>query len=134
MVNPESMSNGQVEWNMASLLNIELSRLRTNANTYFISGKYREAIDTLIVMKMTGIHVFTKEERDAIKILELELLSSLLNYSGLNSFNIGNYAEAKKSLIKIRKIFPEYNEKLMDTLHAHGFLGNYKRDSGKMNI
>lgn len=134
MASSESMSSGQVEWNMASLLNIELSKLRSNANSYFISGKYREAIDTLIAMKMSGIHVFTKKEREALDAIEKELLGSLLNYSYLGSFNPSSYAAARNSVIKIREKFPIYNEKLMDALHNHGFLGSMKRDSTRMNI
>lgn len=134
MVEQQFMSADQVEWNMAGLLNFELSRLRNNANSLFIAGKYREAIDTLITMKMTGIHVFTKDERKALDNIEKELISSIMGIKGANSFNPELNHKAVEAALKIRTKLPEYNEKLMDFLHAHGFLGSYKRDSGRMRI
>lgn len=134
MVSSESMSNNQVEWNMAALLNMELSKLRSNSNSYFVQGKYREAIDSLIAMKMTGMHVFTPKERETLKKIENELLNSLLNYNYLGSFNPINAKMAALSVKNIRIKLPEYNEKLMDLLHTHGFLGSYKKDSARMNI
>lgn len=134
MVDVNSMSNSQVEWNMANLLNIELSKLRSNANTYFISGKYREAVDTLIVMKMTGIHAFSKEERDSLDIIEKKLFPSMIHLSTITSFNSRERSKAVEDIIKIKWLFPKYNEILMDTLHRHGFLGQYKKDAGRMKI
>lgn len=134
MVDFNSMSAAQVEWNMAGLLNIELSKLRSNANSFFVAGKYREAIDTLFVMKMTGIHVFDRKERERLEILERKLLLSMMHLSMAASFSPKERLKAMEDISKIRIIFPKYNEMLMDTLHAHGFLGNYKKDSGSMNI
>lgn len=134
MVNSEGMSADQVEWNMAVLLNMELSKLRSNSNSYFIAGKYREAVDTLIAMKMTGIYAFSKEERKSLIELEKKLLAAVIHVNGSSSFNKSISSKAVEASIKIRDIYPLYNEKLMDMLHAHGFLGGYKKDSGMMRI
>ena len=134
MVDIHSMSASQVEWNMANLLNIELSNLRVKANTFFISGRYRQAMDSLIAMKMTGIHAFTKEERRALESLEKEINPSLISISAIGSFNDIERTKANNAISVIREKFPLYNEKLMDTLHTHGFLGAYKKDIGKMKI
>ena len=134
MVSSIDMSSDQVEWNMANLLNIELAKLRSQANTYFISGKYKNAVDSLVTMKMTGVHAMDKDERNALEEKEKELEQPILDYSRINSFNPEDKIAGISAIIKLRKIFMEYNIILMDTLHAHGFLGTYKKDGGIMKI
>ena len=134
MVDISAMSNAQVEWNMANLLNIELSNLRAKANSYFIAGKYKQAMDSLIAMRLSCMYAFVKEERDALKDIEKELEVPLIQAQGIDTFNDDERKIAVKAMMVIRKNFPIYNEVLMDALHAHGFLGSFKKDSSMMRI
>lgn len=133
MVESEQSSN-KVEWNMAALLNIELAKLREQANTALIKGDYRKGVDCLKGMAMTSIQVMTPEERSKLKAMEKVFEIPLLAYSGLGSFNTTQRKQANKASLLIREKITEYNEAVMDILNEHGFLGSYQKDMGKMKV
>lgn len=127
-------SDTKVSWNMAQLLNIELSNLRQKANYHYIQGNFKRAVDSLKAMAQTAIHVMTKEERDKLKEIDKEFKIPLIVYNGLGSFNPQEINKAKIASLKLSDSYSKYNEVLMDILNVHGFLGEYKKDAGSMKI
>ena len=134
MVSSEGMASDQVEWNMANLLNIELSNLRQQANRNFVSGRYNLGIDSLVAMKMTGVHAMDQNERAALTTIEKEIEKHLIDFNKSNSLNDEDRRRAAIASLFLRRLFLSYSELLMDILHAHGFLGSYKKDGARMKI
>ena len=130
----EDYSTDKVEWNMANLLNIELARLRSKANDHWINKEYSKAVDTLMAMKMTGGHVMHKEERVKLTSIEQQLEIPLAEYMGISSVNTNDVMKGRVAVIKVRRLYLQYNELVMDLLEKYGFLGGRKKDAGRMKI
>ena len=122
----------KVEWNMAALLNMELGKLRSETNRYFVQKDYRKAVDCLISMWMTAVHVMSPAEKTAVEKLDTVLRAQLVSYGLRTSWNSTEGKKGMEAELNIRKIFPKLNEKVMDALFVHGFLGAMKKDSSKM--
>ena len=117
---------------MAALLNLELARLRTAANTAFVSGKFKTAIDCLDAMLMTAIHVLNESERKQLSDFENQFEPLLILYGHIGTWNKERLIAARKAEFALRKLYPKYNMIIMDFLDKYGFLGSRKQDASKM--
>lgn len=121
----------QVEWNMAGLLNMELSRLRNEANIAFVNGNYRKAVACVMAMKHSCIQVIEEDDRKALKEME----SKLIKYSKMIAYNWG-FQSPPPIIIKVQseleKLYMDYNESIQDILDNYGFLGGKKQDASKL--
>lgn len=131
MIETNENAGLQVEWNMANMLNLELARLRTSANTAFISGEFKKAVDSLNAMLMTAIHVLNDAERSQVTELENQLNPLLMQY-GYTGWEKNQIIISLKARMDLRKLYPKYNMLIMDLLDKYGFLGSRKQDASKM--
>ena len=127
-------SQGQVEWNMASFINMELADINRRANSAFISGEYIKALDCQKAKRMTAGFSFTAAERKALDDLELQFDPIIGAIAFAHSWNKEQKNSAAVAIYRFRKLFSKYVERLNDTLDAHGWYGARKRDAAKMNI
>jgi len=120
----------QVEWNMAGLLNMELARLRNEANQYYTKHEYSKAFSCLLAMKQSAIHTIRPEERTELEKIE----DKFYNIVGLlnTSLKIENQKLYFKVVGMVSKLYNSYNNKLQDYLDFYGFLGDRKKDSSKL--
>lgn len=124
----------QVSWNFASLLNMELGKLRARANAYFINRQLSKATETLLAMRMSCVHVLDDNEIKSLVAKEDELLK-LIGQSEKEIRGFGTDSELKEKAnanIQIYKKFTTYNDELMNLLSKYGFLGSKKIDTTKM--
>jgi len=126
----------QVAWNASEGIIMEISNRRTYANTFFVNGDIKKAINTLIAIKQSVIQSLTKEERESLNVVEQRFnqFVKYLNSSSANSFNSGlrkSYNFAKE---KAAEIYSEYNDTLMDLLETYGYLISEKTDASKMRF
>ena len=127
-------SQGQVEWNMASFINMELADINRRANSAWISGEYIKALDCQKAKRMTAGYSFSKEERKELDIIEEEF-EPILNYIQLiHSWNKEQKQKAVVAIIRFKKLYKKYVERLNDALDNHGWYGARKKDAAKMNI
>ena len=106
------------------------------ANTFFIQGNINKAFNTLISIKSSVVQSFTEEERAKLKEIEQKFnqISTFLPIGALNSFN-PKIREAHKLSRKIAsKIYPEYNDYLMDLLQERGYLVGEQSDASRMKF
>lgn len=126
----------KVSWNTSQGLIMEISNRRSYANTFFVSGKIRQAFNTLIAIKQSVIQSFKKPEREDLEKLEKKFnkIAKFLYASSANSFNINQreaFSLAKSIAIKY---YSEYNNKLMDLLNDRGYLIGEQTDASKMKF
>lgn len=126
----------KVAWNASQGLIMEISNRRVSANTFFINGNMRKALNTLIAIKQSVIQSFNLEERKELIDIEEKFnkLSTFLNSNMRSSFN----SSVRNSFIQANtmasKIYSEYNEKLMDLLEKYGYLISEQADASKMRF
>lgn len=126
----------KVAWNASQGLIMEISNRRSYANSFFVNGDIKKAINTLISIKQSVIQSLDNEERNNLK--EKELLFSrasvYLNSSCGTSWNkdIRDAYVLSKRLSE--KIYSEYNDLLMDLLEKYGYLIGEQTDSSKMKF
>ena len=123
---------GQVSWHMASLITLELSKLRAKANSEYQRTDFNSAMSTLESIRMTANYAFTQEERIDLDKLENEILPLLMKVKGIGSFNKASIKLAATTLEQVRPLLKTYNNKLLDALDKHGFFGARKKDAAKM--
>ena len=126
----------KVSWNAAEGIIMEISNRRSMANTHFISGNIGKAFNTLISIKQSVIQSFNKEERLRLTAIEEKFrqVSGLLSFNCANSFNPKVRDGAKLARTIANKIYPTYNDLLMDLLDKYGYLVGQKSDASKMRF
>lgn len=124
----------QTEWNFAQLNNMELARLGTSSNDYFISGNYSKAFKAQIARKMTGSYMFNKDERDSLEELEKRIAILMEQLGGTESLNKNQVRVGRVARISLLKIYPTYVQMVSDLLDKYGFFGSRKKDASKMGI
>lgn len=115
---------------------MEISNRRVMANTFFIQGNVNKAFNTLIAIKQTVIQSFLPEERKKLQDIEdkFHKISGLLPLGAANSFN-SKTREANKLARKIAtKLYPEFNDYLMDLLQKRGYLVGQMSDASRMKF
>jgi hypothetical protein len=129
-------SSSKVSWNAAEGIIMEISNRRVMANTFFIQGNINKAFHTLISIKQTVIQSFTAEERKKLNEIESKFnqVSGVLSMSSANSFN-PKTREANKLARRIAsKLYPEFNDYLMDLLQKRGYLVGQMSDASRMKF
>jgi len=126
----------KVSWNTSEGLIMEISNRRSKANSYFIEGDIKKALNTLISIKQSVIQSFNNNERSDLRLLEEKFnrVSPALARSMSNSFNkyqINLFLRAKAIAITI---YSEYNNKIMDLLEDRGYLIGEQSDASKMKF
>ena len=127
-------SQGLVEWNMASFINMELADINRRANASYISGEYIKALDCQKAKRMTAGYSFSKEERAALDEMEKGFDSVVVLIPLVHSWNKEHKQKAMQAIMVFKKLYAKYVEKLNDTLDAHGWYGARKKDASRMNI
>jgi ERCC4-type nuclease len=133
MVDNES---SKVAWNASQGIIAELSNRRNQANTSFINGDLKKAMNTLISVKQSVIQSFKPDERTELENIEKEFskVSSVLSKFLSNSFN-NKEREAFQLAHKIAsRIYSKYNDKLMDLLQSRGYLVGEQADASRMKF
>lgn len=128
--------SSKVAWNAAEGIIMEISNRRTMANTFFVQNNISKAFNALISIKQTVIQSFEQKDRDKLQDIETRFnkVSGSLASSYGNSFN-PKLREAHKLARRIAsKLYPEYNDLLMDLLQKKGYLVGQKSDSSKMKF
>jgi hypothetical protein len=126
----------KVAWNASEGIIMEISNRRSLANTYFIQGKIRKAFSTLIAIKQSVIQSFNDDERTELGELEEKFgkISWALYESVAISFN-SKVQNAHKEATRIgRKLYSQYNDRLMDLLEDRGYLIGEQSDSSSMKF
>jgi len=129
-------TGGKVSWNAAEGIIQEISNRRTMANSFFIQNNINKAFSTLISMKQSVIQSFPQEDRVKLEDLEQQFhkISGMLPSGASNSFN-PKIREANKLANRIAtKLYPKYNDLLMDLLQKKGYLVGQKSDSSRMKF
>lgn len=126
----------KVSWNASEGLIMEISQRRSYANSYFIKGDIRKAFNTLISIKQSVIQSFIKEERDDLKKIEdkFSKIFLALSPSISNSFNSKMKEISSIAYNLAKKLYAEYNDKLMDLLEDRGYLIGEQTDASKMRF
>lgn len=128
----EKNTTEQVEWNMAQLLTMEISRLRVEANRAFVQRNYPKHVESIISMKMTTQHCFSKQQRDELQKLE-DKIFPLLNITGIETaFDPSKEELKQRAMTGLRKLCMEYDSEVMTLLDRYGFLGDKKKDSSRI--
>jgi hypothetical protein len=131
-----SNSTSKVAWNAAEGIIMEISNRRAMANTFFIQGNISKAFNTLISMKQSVVQSFEKDKREKLEEIESKFrkIASMLPLGAANSFN-PNIREAHKLAKQIAsKLYPEYNNLLMDYLQEKGYLVGEMSDASRMKF
>ena len=115
---------------------MEISNRRSYANTFFVNGDIKKAINTLISIKQSVIQSFNEKERAELKLIEerFSKVSKYLSSSAGTSFNPEQrnaYHIAKDHAVKI---YSAYNDKLMDLLETYGYLIGESTDASRMKF
>jgi hypothetical protein len=133
MVEPE---NSKVAWNASQGIIAELSSRRTMANTSYISGDLKKAMNCLISIKQSVIQSFKQEERDELEKIELKFnkISLSLSRSSATSFNSKQRETFKLAHSVAVKIYSQYNNRLMDLLQSRGYLVGEMADASRMRF
>jgi hypothetical protein len=131
-----SSETTKVSWNASQGIITEISNRRTSANTFFINGDMRKALNTLISIKQSVIQSFKPEEREKLKKIEekFDKVSKFLTHSASHSFN--NDVRHAFSLANdyATDIYSKYNDLLMDLLEDRGYLVGQMADASKMRF
>jgi hypothetical protein len=137
MVEKKEVNNSKkVSWNAAEGIIQEISNRRSMANTFFIQGNISKAFNTLIAIKSSVIQSFEADERIQLEQIESKFrqVTHFLSSSALNSFN-PKVREAHNLSKRIaNKLYPEYNNLLMDLLQARGYLVGEMADASRMKF
>lgn len=126
----------KVSWNVSQGLISEISNRRSYANSFFVNGEVRKAFSTLISIKQSVIQSFTINQRKELKEIEgkFNKCSPFLNKNSAGSFN-SNLRESYLLADNLaKKIYSEYNDKLMDLLESYNYLIGEQTDSSKMKF
>lgn len=126
----------KVSWNVSQGIINEISNRRSFANTFFIEGEIRKAINTLISIKQSVIQSFTEDERTNLFNIEEKFnkCAGMLSSSSANSFNKKTRESHKLAKDLATKIYSEYNDKLMDLLENYGYLIAEQTDATQMKF
>ena len=126
----------KVSWNASQGLITEIANRRSYANTFFVNGNIKKALNTLISIKQSVIQSFNSGERKSLKEIEekFNMCSGFLSSSSSGSFNKKTrelYSLAKNIATKI---YSGYNDMLMDLLDKYGYLIGEQTDASQMKF
>lgn len=126
----------KVAWNASEGLIIEISKRRSMANSFFISNKFKQSMNTLIAIKQSVIQSFDKAEREKLNKIEEKFskISPGLSSSFSNSFDNNKNKVFLMAQRVAKKIYSEYNDLLMDLLDERGYLIGEQSDGSKMKF
>lgn len=126
----------KVAWNASQGLIAEISNRRSLANTYFIQGNVKNAFKTLIAIKQSVIQSFNNTEREKLKDIETKFnkISIALSSSASSSFNTKLNIAHRLAVSLANRLYPEYNDLLMDLLEEYGYLIGEQTDSSHMKF
>lgn len=146
----EEQSGGQVSWNSAQFLIMEISTLRANANQYCLKGDYIKAFECLRAVKRSTIQSFKSNDRLLLKAKEKEFeeclrFQKLVKPQGFSrelnfpkGINEEETRKLKRELLKkinnIVPLYEDYSELLSDLLEKCGYLIPAKQDASKMSF
>jgi len=131
----ENNSNFESSWNTAGALIMEVSRLRTLANTAFTGNSKKKAMEYLIAIKMTICSILNDEEIRTLEDIENTFYKNdaiVLSYVDAGFKKRGD--EWIKAVTEVSKAYSEYNTLLMRALQNHDLLLNQKVDTTVMKI
>lgn len=130
------ISTDKVSWNAAQGIILEISNRRQQANTFFIQSNIGKAFTTLISIKQSVIQSFNKEERKQLEEIEDRFwqVSGLLTGSAAVALNKETRDVAQLARRIAYKLYPEYNDLLMDLLNKYGYLVGQKSDASRMKF
>lgn len=126
----------KVSWNASQGIIMEVSNRRSYANAFFINGDIKKAFNTLISIKQSVVQSFSDTQRNSLKKIEEKFneCSGFLSSSSANSFNKKNREAYSLATKLAKKIYSEYNDKLMDLLNTYGYLIGEQTDASKMKF
>jgi phosphate uptake regulator len=129
-------SSSQVSWNASEGIIMEISNRRSMANSFYIQNNISRAFNTLIAMKQSVIQSFEKKDRDKLEEIEKKFhkISNFLSLGAINSFNSKVREASRLARELANKLYPEYNNLLMDLLQSKGYLVGEKSDSSRMRF
>jgi hypothetical protein len=126
----------KVAWNASQGIIMEVSNRRSYANSFFINGDIKRALNNLIAIKQSVIQSFTEEERKKLKELEdkFNRVSRFLSKNSASSFNSEVREAFALSKEYALKVYSEYNDYLMDLLDDRGYLIGEQSDVSSMKF
>ena len=126
----------KVSWNAAEGIIMEISNRRSAANGYFIQNNINKAFSTLIAIKQSVVQSFNQEERDELDAIEFKFhqVSALLPAGASNSFNPKVREAHRLAMTIAKKLYPTYNDLLMDLLSERGYLVGEMSDASRMKF
>lgn len=126
----------EVAWNASQGIIMEISNRRAAANTNYISGRIKIAMNNLIAIKQSVIQSIKDNERKELRIIESKFnqISPALSIGYSNSFNSKDRKIFLEANSISKKIYSEYNDKLMDILQDRGYLVGEKSDASHMKF
>ncbi len=130
----EDRTGSEVEWNMAALVNMELAKLNSEANTAAISGNYSKAVACQLAKKQSAGFTFSEEERAKLKEMENKFNILLLKVRGIHSWNEEERIEGSMAEIELRSLYDSYVELLNDLLDKYGWFGGRKKDATRIRV
>ena len=126
----------KVSWNAAEGIIMEISNRRSAANGYFIQNNINKAFSTLISIKQSVVQSFSGDERDELDAIEFKFhqVSPLLPSGASNSFNPKVREAHRLAMTIAKRLYPKYNDLLMDLLSARGYLVGEMSDASRMKF
>ncbi len=119
-------------WNSASAIMFEIAKLRTSANTYYVAGNYKLAINNLIAISQTVTSILNPTEFEALETIEDDFFDTIIIIDeGDDTFDSkgSDWLTAKKKLLKL---YNKYNRCIMLALQNHDLLLSEKTDTTRM--
>jgi hypothetical protein len=132
----EDKKGQKVSWNAAEGIIQEISNRRVTANSFFIKGDINRAFSSLIAIKQSVVQSLLMKEREKLNLIEerFRKISPALSSGSSGSFNPKQREAFRLAKGIAMKIYPEFNDLLMDLLHERGYLVGEASDASRMKF